>query len=118
MEYYKQPSDKSENNNQGKVVAAGHSNYVSSSNSNAGEDIPHNNDMKQQNGSNLSIKKEVKKRGNFIVRQELKSYTPECNPRCVIIFNSILILIFCAAGVPIVMFSQSEINYHFDYTDW
>ena len=59
-----------------------------------------------------------KKRGNFLFRQELKSYTPECNPTCAIIFNVFTMLIFLALGLPILVYSNSIQEYEINYTDW
>lgn len=57
-------------------------------------------------------------RGNFIFRQELKSYTPECNSKCGIICNSFLVLIFLSIGLPIVFLSHKIKEYEIDYTYW
>jgi hypothetical protein len=59
-----------------------------------------------------------KKRGNFLLRQELKSYTPECNPTCGIIFNIVTLLVFAGLGVPMIIFSESVKEYQIDYTKW
>jgi len=59
-----------------------------------------------------------KLRGNFILRQELKSYTPECNTKCGIILNLILMIFFLAAGIPIIVSSNQSEEYYFNYTNW
>ncbi len=42
---------------------------------------------------------EVEKRGNFILRQELTTLTPDCNVKCSIICNLVLMIIFFVLGV-------------------
>jgi hypothetical protein len=59
-----------------------------------------------------------KKRGNFLLRQELKSYTPECNPTCGIIFNISIMFVFLALGIPIILFSEQIVEIKKDYTKW
>lgn len=58
------------------------------------------------------------KRGNFIVRQELSSYTLECNAKCGMIFNMCLIILFLLVGIPIIILSNNTIEYEIPYTDW
>lgn len=58
------------------------------------------------------------KRGNFILRQELISYTPECSATCGMIMNTLLFFIFGTIGILIVASSRSIIEYKFEYTDW
>ncbi len=66
-----------------------------------------------------SFKKiKVLKRGNFILRQELVSYTQECNPKCGIVCNICLIILFLAAGLPIIFWTQNEVEFKQVYTDW
>lgn len=55
---------------------------------------------------------------DMILRQELTSLTPNCNVKCAVICNLILIMIFVSLGVPIVVLSNSIIEYHVDYTNW
>lgn len=57
-------------------------------------------------------------RGNFILRQELKSFTPECNAKCGIIFNFALMIAFISIGIPILVSSNQSEEYKFDYTNW
>lgn len=60
----------------------------------------------------------VLKRGNFILRQELVSYTQECTPKCGIISNICLIILFLAAGLPIIFSTQNKIEFEQIYTNW
>jgi len=57
-------------------------------------------------------------RGNFILRQELASYTQECNPKCGIICNICLIILFLASGLPVIFWTKNDIEYRQTYTDW
>jgi hypothetical protein len=57
------------------------------------------------------------KRGNFILRQELNSYNPECNPKCGIIVNTFFTLLFLTIGAPIVYLSKKTIEFKLPYTD-
>ena len=57
------------------------------------------------------------KRGNFILRQELNSYNPECNPKCGMIFNLVLTLLFFSVGLPIIFMGKMSIEYRLPYTD-
>jgi hypothetical protein len=57
------------------------------------------------------------KRGNFILRQDLESYTPECNPKIGILLNLLLMGIFLAAGVPITFLSNKIEEIKIPYTD-
>jgi hypothetical protein len=66
-----------------------------------------------------SIQKiEIKKRGNKILRQELESYTFECNPKCAIIFNLSLVFILLATGVPIILLTKDLKEFKFPYSNW
>ena len=67
---------------------------------------------------NDSRQTEPQLRGNFVLRQELNSYTPECNTKCGIIFNLFLMIFFLAAGVPILVSSHQSEEYYFNYTNW
>jgi hypothetical protein len=67
--------------------------------------------------SSTSMKKPLN-RGNFILRQELNSYTPECNPKCGIIFNIVLALIFIGAGIPIILLANNTHEHIITYTNW
>ena len=57
------------------------------------------------------------KRGNFILRQELNSYNPECTPKCGMILNTILTLLFLSIGIPIVYLSKKTLEFKLPYTD-
>jgi hypothetical protein len=75
--------------------------------------------LQKSNSQSPSMSMKVyKKRGNFILRQELRSYTPECNSRCGIIFNLVLLFVFLAAGIPIIYYSKQVVEYIEVYTDW
>ena len=58
------------------------------------------------------------KRGNIIFRQELSSITPQCGPKCGLIFNFGLCCIFLALGISIVITSSKSFEVKIDYTDW
>jgi hypothetical protein len=61
---------------------------------------------------------ERKKRGNFLLRQELSSFTPDCNPTVAIVFNVIVTLVFLGLGFPMILLSEGIKEYQFDYTGW
>lgn len=61
---------------------------------------------------------EVKKRGNVIFRQELRSLTPKCDATCAIVCNLIMLVIFLIFGIPIVVSANSVIEFSEDYTNW
>lgn len=66
-----------------------------------------------------SLKKiKIAKRGNYVLRQELVSYTQECNPKCGVICNIFLTIIFLVVGLPILLMTQNQKEYLFKYTDW
>lgn len=60
----------------------------------------------------------LKERGNFIMRQELKSYTPECSALCGIISNLIIALACIVVGVPSVYYADRVVEYSVEYTKW
>ncbi len=60
----------------------------------------------------------ILRRGNFILRQELVSYTQECNPKCGIICNICIILIFLLAGIPLIFWTSSHLEFKQTYTHW
>lgn len=68
--------------------------------------------------SSINSRKDPRQRGNFLLRQELKDYTPACSPICGLIFNTVIVFIFCGIGIPILLFSNEEVTYSIDYTDW
>ncbi len=55
---------------------------------------------------------------DVILRQELKSFTPNCNLRCAIICNLIMIILFASFGIPIIILSYNSEEYSVDYTNW
>lgn len=63
-------------------------------------------------------KNKIEKRGNKILRQELQSYTFECNPKCGIIFNLSLIFVLLATGVPIILLTRNLKEFKFPYSNW
>jgi hypothetical protein len=67
---------------------------------------------------NNHIPTEKKKRGNFLFRQELHSFTPECNPTFGIIFNSIAILFFLGLGLPTIILAEANKEYEINYSGW
>lgn len=56
-------------------------------------------------------------RGNIVLRQELKSYTPNCNIKFAIFSYVILIILFLAFGLPILIISSKIIEVSMDFTD-
>ncbi len=67
--------------------------------------------------SNTELMK-VKKRGNFILRQELKDYTPECNYKCSIFINVLFSIIFLSIGTPIILSSENILETKVQYDTW
>jgi len=57
-------------------------------------------------------------RGNIFFRQELNSITPECGPKCALICNFILLIIFIGIGIPIVITQNDIFEMKVDYTNW
>lgn len=55
---------------------------------------------------------------NALFQQELKSLTPNCNLKCSIICNSILLILFLAAGVPILLDANKIKEITINYTNW
>jgi len=60
--------------------------------------------------------KKDEQRGNIILRQELKNYTPIFNIRFGIICNAILGFLFFIFGIPIIASTGGIIEYSLDYT--
>ena len=56
------------------------------------------------------------KRGNFILRQELRKINPECSPKCGILVNSVLMVLLLSLGVTILIMSQNILEYKIPYT--
>jgi|LauGreDrversion4_2_1035121.scaffolds.fasta_scaffold606822_1 hypothetical protein len=61
---------------------------------------------------------EVEKRGNFILRQELTTLTPDCNVKCSLICNLILMIIFFVFGGSIIGSANSVVEVVTEYTNW
>jgi hypothetical protein len=68
-----------------------------------------------RNQSELS---RANKRGNFILRQELRDYTVECSSKIAIIFNLLLFMLFMMFGVPIVLSSENILVTTVRYDIW
>lgn len=60
--------------------------------------------------------KQLKKRGNFIFRQELNDYTPNWNENCGITFDLILLFAFLAIGIPSYIYSVNQKEFLMEYT--
>jgi hypothetical protein len=71
-------------------------------------------DIQPKNNSEIE---KSKKRGNFILRQELNNYTIDCTMNCSIIFHVILFLVFFGFGIPIIL-SAGSIEEEIQYDDW
>lgn len=84
--------------------------------------------MRNLNKSKLAVNTEMlrsnseyiraKRRGNFILRQELKDYTLECTSKVSIFINILLFLIFMVFGVPIVLSSENIMYIKVRYDRW
>ena len=55
---------------------------------------------------------------DLILGQQLKSYTPNCDIKCAVLCNLVLLSIFVALGVPIIVLSSKLIEYTVDYSKW
>ena len=62
-------------------------------------------------------KNHIPKRGNFILRQELKNYTPECNAKCGIISNFVFMICCLSIGIPLIIYSKNHNEFILDYTN-
>lgn len=71
--------------------------------------------MSDINAGDLS---KVKKRGNFVLRQELSNFTIQCNLKVAIACNIILFLIMGIIGIPIYNSANNSIILVTNYTDW
>ena len=88
-----------------------------SNNNSSKKDIKNNYYEKPELYTHISTKKNpIPKRGNFILRQELKSYTPECNAKCGIISNFIFMICCLSIGIPSVIYSKQHKEIKIDYT--
>ena len=47
----------------------------------------------------IEVIEEMKSRGNFLLRQELKDLTPLNTPKCIIIYHIFFIIIFCSISI-------------------
>jgi hypothetical protein len=73
------------------------------------------NNLAEHKSSELS---RLRKRGNFLVRQEISNLTIECNFKVAITCNVALFFIFLALGIPIYNSAQNSVEYSYDYTNW
>jgi hypothetical protein len=71
-----------------------------------------------ENLKNLSEIARIKRRGNFILRQELKDYTPECNIKFSLLINSIMLILFIGCGIPILNSSSATRIQEIPYDKW
>jgi hypothetical protein len=78
---------------------------------------PQYEELNNSNKSSMAKEIVMKKRGNFILRQELKSFTPGCGPRTSIFCNLLVVLVFCLVGFPIIMLKKNIKEYKISY-DW
>jgi hypothetical protein len=60
----------------------------------------------------------VKKRGNFLLRQDISNLTLECNFTTAITCNIVLFIIFLILGFPIYNSAARSIEYSLDYSNW
>ena len=58
----------------------------------------------------------LEKRGNFIFRQELNSYTPTPTVKCGIISNFAFLLVCLAIGIPSLIYSENKKEIKIEYT--
>lgn len=58
----------------------------------------------------------LEKRGNFIFRQELNSYTPTPTVKCGIISNFAFLLVCLAIGIPSLIYSEKKKEIKIEYT--
>lgn len=65
----------------------------------------------------MEERSQVKKRGNFLFRQELKNLTLEPTPLCSMICNLIVGIIFLSVMNPLFKSSNDYISYRVEYTD-
>ena len=80
-----------------------------SNNNSSKKDIKNNYYEKPELYTHKSTKKNpITKRSNFILRQELKSYTPESNAKCGIISNFIFMICCLSIGIPSVIYSKQH----------
>ena len=52
-----------------------------------------------------------------LLRQELKSYTPECNAKCSIIIDLIVMVSSLSIGIILIYYSKKNTEIEIDYTN-
>jgi len=67
--------------------------------------------------SEVEVPQVHEKRGNFIFRQELSSFTPECNAKNALCCNFFMVVMFAGVGIAIIFSSNAISEYRLDYTD-
>jgi len=67
---------------------------------------------------NFSEIEQSKKRGNFILRQEINSLTIFCTFKVALFFNIFLFLVFNILGIYIVLSSENIKEYSIKYDNW
>ena len=66
---------------------------------------------------NSNMKKaKLQKRGNFILRQEINSYTPSFNVRCGIITNLVFLIVAVGLGTPMIILANNTNEIRIEYT--
>jgi hypothetical protein len=60
----------------------------------------------------------ARKRGNFLLRQEIKSWTIECSTKVSLYLNLVLFLIFMFFGVYIAVIASNIIEVELKYDKW
>jgi hypothetical protein len=60
----------------------------------------------------------IKNRGNFILRQELRDLTIECNFKTAICINVVFFIIMGIIGIPIYQSATNSFQDIHDYTEW
>ncbi len=70
------------------------------------------------NKKNTGELEKAKQRGNFILRQELSDFTPECNIMCSIYFDIALFFLLILFSIPLIMSSNSTGEHIHRYDYW
>ncbi len=68
-----------------------------------------------QNGSELA---RASKRGNFILRQELRDFKREFSIKCSITTNLLIFGLFMLVGIPIIIESKNLLKTQIEYQGW
>ncbi len=68
--------------------------------------------------NNFSEIERTKKRGNFILRQDLKNLTIFCSLKVSVIFNLIFFMLFIILGIYIVLSSKNMTEKSINYNKW